>query len=180
LVIWLWGDCPASESYNVSAPTLHITTFNIHKGFSQFNRRMMVHELRERLRHLNPDIVFLQEVQGLHLAMPRTTTTGRTRRSTSSSPKRSGQPRPTAQHDLRPRPPRQRHPVALSHPARAQSGCHPPAVRKRGLLHCQIRLPEGQAAHCVCAHLSLFGYSRRKQMDALADYLEKQADPLPR
>ena len=51
----------------MSAPTLHITTFNIHKGFSQFNRRMMVHELRERLRHLNPDIVFLQEVQGLHL-----------------------------------------------------------------------------------------------------------------
>ena len=46
---------------------LHITTYNIHKGFSQFNRRMMVHELRERLRGLNPDIVFLQEVQGLHL-----------------------------------------------------------------------------------------------------------------
>ena len=39
---------------------LHITTYNIHKGFSQFNRRMMVHELRERLRGLNPDIVFLQ------------------------------------------------------------------------------------------------------------------------
>jgi endonuclease/exonuclease/phosphatase family metal-dependent hydrolase len=51
----------------MSAPPLHITTFNIHKGFSQFNRRMMVHELRERLRQLNPDIVFLQEVQGLHL-----------------------------------------------------------------------------------------------------------------
>ena len=29
----------------------------------------MVHELRERLRHLNPDIVFLQEVQGLHLGL---------------------------------------------------------------------------------------------------------------
>ncbi len=27
----------------------------------------MVHELRERLRSLNPDILFLQEVQGLHL-----------------------------------------------------------------------------------------------------------------
>ena len=51
----------------MSKPALHVTTFNIHKGFSQFNRRMMVHELRERLRHLNPDIVFLQEVQGLHL-----------------------------------------------------------------------------------------------------------------
>jgi endonuclease/exonuclease/phosphatase family metal-dependent hydrolase len=47
--------------------TLSIATWNIHKGFSQFNRRMMVHELRERLRELSADIVFLQEVQGLHL-----------------------------------------------------------------------------------------------------------------
>jgi endonuclease/exonuclease/phosphatase family metal-dependent hydrolase len=50
-----------------SASRLRVTTYNIHKGFSQFNRRMMVHELRERLRHLDSDIVFLQEVQGLHL-----------------------------------------------------------------------------------------------------------------
>ncbi len=47
-------------------PTLHIATHNIHKGFSQFNRRLMVHELREHLRQLDADIVFLQEVQGEH------------------------------------------------------------------------------------------------------------------
>jgi endonuclease/exonuclease/phosphatase family metal-dependent hydrolase len=43
-------------------------TWNIHKGFSQFNRstRMVIHELRERLRHLSADLVFLQEVQGQH------------------------------------------------------------------------------------------------------------------
>ena len=46
---------------------LSVATWNIHKGFSQFNRRMMVHELRDRLRELSSDIVFLQEVQGLHL-----------------------------------------------------------------------------------------------------------------
>ena len=43
---------------------LTIATYNIHKGFSQFNRRMVLHELRERLRELDADIVFLQEVQG--------------------------------------------------------------------------------------------------------------------
>ena len=48
---------------------------------------------------------------------------------------------------------------------------------KRGLLHCRIELPEGPAAHCVCVHLSLFGYSRRKQMTALANYLEQMAEP---
>jgi endonuclease/exonuclease/phosphatase family metal-dependent hydrolase len=30
--------------------SLSVATWNIHKGFSQFNRRMMVHELRDRLR----------------------------------------------------------------------------------------------------------------------------------
>ena len=45
---------------------LKVVTYNIHKGFSQFNQHMMVHELREQLRLLGPDIVFLQEVQGRH------------------------------------------------------------------------------------------------------------------
>jgi Metal-dependent hydrolase len=45
---------------------LHVCTYNIHKGFSQFKARMMIHELRRRLHSLGPDIVFLQEVQGLH------------------------------------------------------------------------------------------------------------------
>ena len=45
---------------------LRILTCNIHKGMSQFNRRMMVHELRDELRGIGADIVFLQEVQGEH------------------------------------------------------------------------------------------------------------------
>ena len=45
---------------------LRICTWNIHKGFSQFNRRMVIHELRERLHAFGADLVFLQEVQGQH------------------------------------------------------------------------------------------------------------------
>ena len=45
---------------------LHIATYNIHKGFSHFNRRMMVHQLRDSLRTLDADIIFLQEVLGEH------------------------------------------------------------------------------------------------------------------
>ena len=51
-----------------SVRKLKVCTYNIHKGFSQFKARMMIHELRKRLRTLDPDIVFLQEVQGLHSA----------------------------------------------------------------------------------------------------------------
>src|SRR5207247_10598203 len=45
---------------------LHVSTYNIHKGFSQFNRRMMIQELRDHLRLLGADIIFLQEVLGQH------------------------------------------------------------------------------------------------------------------
>jgi endonuclease/exonuclease/phosphatase family metal-dependent hydrolase len=164
----------------MSQPALHITTFNIHKGFSQFNRRMMVHELRDRLRHLNPDIVFLQEVQGLHLGH-------------------------AENHDDWPDAPQHeflaedvwaasaygrnmiydhghhgnailsRFPIVHSH---NQDVTHL-QFEKRGLLHCRIEMPHGPAAHCVCVHLSLFGYSRRKQMAALADYLEREAKDAP-
>ena len=46
--------------------TLRVVTLNIHKGLSQFNRRMVIHELRDGLRGIDPDLVFLQEVQGLN------------------------------------------------------------------------------------------------------------------
>ena len=29
--------------------TLHIATYNIHKGFSQFNQRMVLHALKDQL-----------------------------------------------------------------------------------------------------------------------------------
>lgn len=162
----------------MSQPTLHVATYNIHKGFSQFNRQMMVHELRERLRELNPDIVFLQEVQGLHLGH-------------------------AENHDNWPSEPQHeflaenvwdssaygrnmlydhghhgnailsRFPILHSH---NQDVTHL-QFEKRGLLHCRIELPDGPPAHCVCVHLSLFGYSRRKQMSALADYLNRMAEP---
>ena len=159
------------------SPILHITTYNIHKGFSQFNRRMMVYELRERLRHLNPDIVFLQEVQGLHLG---------------HAERRDDWPA-EAQHEFLAEDVWQasaygrnmvydhghhgnailsRFPIIHAH---NQDVTHL-QFEKRGLLHCRIELPEGPPAHCVCVHLSLFGYSRRKQMTALADYLNDATD----
>ncbi|MFN8751208.1 MAG: endonuclease/exonuclease/phosphatase family protein, partial [Betaproteobacteria bacterium] len=46
--------------------TLHVVTFNIHKGFSPFKRRLTVHGLRDFLHGVGADLVFLQEVQGLH------------------------------------------------------------------------------------------------------------------
>ena len=43
-----------------------IATYNIHKGFSHLTRKVVIHELKDRLHGLSADILFLQEVQGVH------------------------------------------------------------------------------------------------------------------
>ena len=153
---------------------LRIVTYNIHKGFSQFNRYMMLHELREQLRLLDADIVFLQEVQGEHSLH-------------------------AARFDNWPAAPQHDFLAADVWQATAYAcnvvydhGHHGNAIlsrfpignsfnqdvthlrfERRGLLHCRIDVPEWQTSvHCVCVHLSLFARSRRRQMDALATYLE--------
>jgi len=45
---------------------LKVLTLNLHKGFSLFGRRFVLHELREAVRSISADIVFLQEVLGEH------------------------------------------------------------------------------------------------------------------
>jgi len=152
---------------------LRITTYNIHKGFSQFNRRMMVHELRERLRHLDSDIVFLQEVQGLHVkhadrhlnwpAGPQHEFLAADVWAASAY----GQ-NVIYDHGHHGNAILSRFPILGSH---NQDVTHL-QFERRGLLHCRIAQPGGEAVHCVCVHLSLFGRSRVRQMTALADYLE--------
>ena len=164
---------PPADGHNSVMAPLRITTYNIHKGFSQFNRRLTVHELRDRLRTLDADIVFLQEVQGEHL--------GHARR-----------------HLRWPALPQ--HEFLAEDVWHAAYGCnveydhghHGNAIlsrfaiatshnqdvthlrfERRGLLHCTLRVPGlTQPLHCVSVHLSLFGRSRKRQMEALAERLE--------
>jgi len=153
---------------------LHVATYNIHKGFSQFNQRMMVHELRDRLRLLAPDIVFLQEVQGLHLAH------GERYSNWPEQPQHeflAGEEWESSaygrnviyDHGHHGNAILSRFPI-LS--VRNQDVTHL-RFERRGLLHCAIKAePWAQAVHCVSVHLSLFARSRRRQMNALAEVLE--------
>ncbi|MCS8775573.1 EEP domain-containing protein, partial [Pseudomonas aeruginosa] len=47
-------------------PRLQVLTVNTHKGFNPFNRRFILPELREAVRSVGADLVFLQEVLGSH------------------------------------------------------------------------------------------------------------------
>jgi len=53
----------------VATPAVHrmkVLTVNTHKGFTAFNRRFILPELREAVRSTGADLVFLQEVLGEH------------------------------------------------------------------------------------------------------------------
>jgi endonuclease/exonuclease/phosphatase family metal-dependent hydrolase len=47
--------------------SLQVITYNIHKGFCSANRRFTLHQIRDALRTCDPDVLFLQEMQGEHL-----------------------------------------------------------------------------------------------------------------
>lgn len=158
-----------------SHPLLKVATWNIHKGFSAFNQRLIVHELRNRLRDLQPDIVFLQEVQGLHhkhadahIDWP-------------AEPQHEFFAADVWDHAAYGRNVIYDHghhgnailsrfPIAHQH---NQDVTHL-RFERRGMLHCSVSVGGlKQPLHCVCVHLSLLGRSRKHQADALASQIRR-------
>jgi endonuclease/exonuclease/phosphatase family metal-dependent hydrolase len=148
-----------------------IATYNIHKGFTQLNRRMVIHELRERLHGLAADILLLQEVVGVHRGH-------------------------AARHVDWPMKPQHEfiadtvwHEVAYGKNAVSHHGHHGNALlsrfpivsqenldisahpfESRGLLHCTIDLGPGEPRlHCLNVHLGLFERGRKWQIHALCE-----------
>lgn len=139
---------------------------------------MVVHDLRDRLRQLDSDIVFLQEVQGVHREHAR----------------RHADWPAEPQHEFLAADVWDHHAYGLN--MAYDHGHHGNAIlsrfpirhhhnqdithfrfEKRGLLHCAVdisaQLPQiTEPLHCVCVHLSLFGRSRRYQLGALAERIE--------
>src|ERR1041384_1655922 len=57
---------PSIAATRVVPGTLKVLTLNTHKGFTTLNRRFMLHELRDAVRAVAADLVFIQEVLGSH------------------------------------------------------------------------------------------------------------------
>jgi len=155
---------------------LRVVTLNIHKGLSQFNRRMVIHELREGLRALQPDIVFLQEVQGLNQRFAMRFA------SSPSEPQHAFIAGDKWQH-------------VYGCNAVYDHGHHGNAIlsrfgflsfenhdvsdhrfERRGLLHTVVAVPGWRRnLHCVCVHLSLHERGRSRQLEAISGRLEELA-----
>lgn len=157
-------------------PFIRVLTVNTHKGFNATNRRFVLHELREAVRAVDADIVFLQEVQGTN------------RRNLERVARW-----PQAPHyefiadELWPQ-------FAYGRNAVYPHGDHGNAVlskypivahtnhdvsidghEARGLLHCTLRLPQdGSTVHAICVHLGLSEGHRRRQLDLLCATVRRE------
>ena len=155
--------------------TLKIATYNIHKGYSQFKRRFVLHALRERLRELDADIVFLQEVQGDdRRAKPRHHFDG-------AHPQHEYLAHESWLHH------------AYGKNSVYDSGHHGNAIlsrypilkwdnqdisahrfESRGVLHCEIAVPGSVTVlHCLCVHLGLSSRGRGQQMKELVERVQR-------
>ena len=156
---------PREDASNI----IKVLTVNIHKGFTALNRRFMLHELREAVRGVAADVVFLQEVAGSH------------RRHAQGLANYPSDPH----HEFLAE--RIWPQYAYGRNAVYADGHHGNAVlskfpishvenrdisiagpERRGLLHCVLEAPQGQI-HAVCVHLSLLEAHRRRQMQMLCD-----------
>ncbi len=157
--------------------SLTVVTYNIHKGLSQFNRRLVLHEIRDRLDTLNADIAFLQEVQGHHERHARRHVSwpeiGQHEFLCQEGAHSVYGMNAVYQHGHHGNAVVSRHPIPVWN--NVDISHHP--IEHRGLLHCEIQVAGWkERVHCINVHLGLWGRSRRFQLEWLCDRI-RQAVP---
>ncbi|HKS11491.1 MAG TPA: endonuclease/exonuclease/phosphatase family protein [Pseudomonas sp.] len=159
-----------------NAPAVHrlrVLTVNTHKGFTAFNRRYILPELRDAVRSTQADIVFLQEVLGSH---------------DRHAARYPGWPQ-TSQYEFLAD--SMWSDFAYGRNAVYPDGHHGNALlskypileyrnldvsitgpERRGLLHCVLDVPGPRNVHAICVHLSLLESHRQQQLELLQQLLD--------
>lgn len=159
-----------------TVPPFTVLTVNTHKGFSIFNRRFVLHELREAVRAVSADVVFLQEVIGRHTRhadrhadwpdVSQVEFLADSLWTQHAYGRNAIYPEGDHGNGLMSKFPIVRHrnlDVSIAGPER------------RGLLHCVLQPPgwDGQI-HVVCVHLGLKESHRQVQLDLLCRLVREQ------
>jgi endonuclease/exonuclease/phosphatase family metal-dependent hydrolase len=156
-----------------AAPALTVMTVNIHKGFTTFNRKFILPELREAVRKVGADVVFLQEVMG---------TNGQHRRGSWDEPHyefMADEIWPQYAYGRNMVYPKGHHGNALmSKFPIVHYENHDVSVagpEKRGLLHCVLQVPGyPENVHAICVHLGLAESHRMQQLELLCDIVRTE------
>jgi endonuclease/exonuclease/phosphatase family metal-dependent hydrolase len=159
-------------------PAFNILTLNTHMGFNLLNRRFVLPALREAIRGVSADIVFLQEVMGAHEGHAR-----KHRDWPQGSQYEFLADEIWNQHAYGRNAvyPHGHHGNALlskfpiaSHENRDVS-MH--GHEERGLLHCVIEVPTRGQVHTICVHLGLRDSHRRQQLELLCGIINEEIPP---
>ena len=155
---------------------LRVVTLNIHKGLSHFNRRAVIHDLREGLRGLQPDLVFLQEVAGLNqrhaLRYAAWPVEGQHEFLAGGDLEHAYGRNRVHQHGHYGNALLSRHPILSSE----NEDVSDHRFERRGLLHTVVTVQGWKRnLHCICVHLSLHESGRGRQLEAISGRLEELA-----
>ena len=154
--------------------SLNVLTINAHKGFTAFNRRFILPELREAVRSVSADIVCLQEVQDIN-----TKRKLRSLESHGDSQVRAlqGQDYPYIAYGANAVYHHGNHGNAIlsKHPIQKWSNIDVSDHRleQRGILHATVQHPQYGEIHVICAHFGLFKVSRIRQAQALIHHVRE-------
>lgn len=163
----------------MQAPATHalrILTVNAHKGFTVFNRRFILHELRDAIRATHADIVFLQEVLGEHHRHARRLARWPTISqyeflADSIWPEFAYGRNAVYPHGHHGNALLSKFPIATYDNVDVSVGRH----ERRGLLHCVLRPPTlGFDVHAICVHLGLREWQRTPQLNLLCELIKEQ------
>lgn len=146
--------------------SFRVLTVNVHKGFGFLNRRFILRELREAVRAVAADVVFLQEVLGSHAHHARRLKDWPTSPQYEYLADTIWMQHAYGRNAVYPHGDHgnallSRYPIRTHRNHDASFG-----GEARGLLHCVLDLPCG-ALHAICVHLSLSESQRQQQLDQL-------------
>lgn len=149
--------------------SINVLTVNMHMGFNLLNRRFVLPELREAIRDVGADLVFLQEVLGEHARHARRHANwpqGPQYEFLADTlwPQHAYGRNAVYPHGHHGNALLSKFPIA-SHENRDVS-VH--GHEERGLLHSVLRLPDsGREVHTLCVHLGLRESHRQRQLGLL-------------
>lgn len=154
---------------------LRVLSYNIHKGFNSTNRSFTLSKIKEAIRSVSADLVFLQEVQGKHDLKANLYDSWP---NVSQFEFLADQIWPH---------------YAYGKNAIYNAGHHGNAIlskfpivawenvdistnpfEQRGILHAEIELPESlERIHCFCLHLNILRRSRTSQIFEICKFVKK-------